>query len=99
MATPSRADYLASVKQASENAWEGMDDSVNDDQKARAAAANVSAVEFIDYAEALSNYEARDDVEPLAQRRAREAGTTFAATDFARAEDYEGGTVVTDPNA
>lgn len=97
MATPSRAEYLASVKQASENAWEGMDDSVNEDQKARAAAAGVSSVEFIDYAEALGNYEARDDVESLAQRRAREAGTTFAAADFAREDDYEGGTVVTNP--
>lgn len=92
MATPSRAEYLASVKQAHDNAWEGMDGSVDADAKARADAANVRSVEFIDYAEALSNYEAREDVEPLAQRRAREAATTFAAQDFARAEGYTGGT-------
>jgi len=92
MATPSRADYLASVKQAQENANEGMDQPTDVDARARADAANVRSVEFIDYAEALGNYEAREDVEPLAQRRAREAATTFAAQDFTRAEDYTGGT-------
>ena len=90
MATPSRADYLASVTTAEDNANVGMDDSVNADAAARAEAAGVSSVEFIDYAEALGNYEARPDVETLAHRRAREAGTTFAATDFTRTNTYEG---------
>lgn len=90
MATPSQAEYLASVRQAEDNAQVGMDDSVNEDAAARADAANVRHVSFIDYAEGLTNYEARSDTESLAHRRAREAGTTFAATDFARAEGYEG---------
>jgi hypothetical protein len=90
MATPSQADYLASVKQAEDVVQVGMDDSVNDDAKARADAANVKHVSFIDYAEGLTNYEARSDTESLAHRRAREAATTFAATDFARGENYEG---------
>lgn len=92
MATPSRTEYLNSVETAAENAVSGgMSDAVNDDQKARADAANVRSVEFIDYAEALSNYEARGDVEDFAQRRAREAATAFSQQDFARHEDYDGG--------
>lgn len=90
MPTPSQADYLASVDQAEDVVQVGMDDSVNDDAKARADAANVKHVSFIDYAAGLTNYEARSDTESLAHRRAREAATTFAATDFARGEDYEG---------
>lgn len=91
MATPSRADYLASVQTASEVVVEGMDDSVDVDAKARADAANVSGVQFIDYAEAIDNYAARDDVEPLSQRRARDAAAQPAKQDFARHEDYDGG--------
>lgn len=91
MAVPSQSQYLASVQEAQEVAVKGSNDSINVDAKSRADTANVERVEFIDYAEALTNYEARTDVESIAQRRAREAGTTFAATDFARSETYEGG--------
>lgn len=91
MATPSRNDYLASVETADQNAQVGMDDSVNEDAKTRAANANVSGVQFIDYADAIDNYQARSDVEPLWQRRAREAAAQVADQDFARADDYDGG--------
>lgn len=90
MASPSQSEYLASVNQAQANADVGMDDSVNEDAISRADTANVRSVEFIDYAEALTNYEARDDVESLADRRAREAGDQFSDTNFVRAEGYDG---------
>ena len=91
MAEVTQAEYLASVKTASEVVNNGeFNNTVDDDAKARADAANVREVEFIEYAAALSNYEARDDVEPLADRRAREAGDQFTDTDFVRAEGYTG---------
>lgn len=91
MATPSRADYLASVETASENVQVGMDDSVDVDGRTRADTANVVGAWAIDYAEAIDNYAARDDVEPLSQRRARDAAATPAGQDFTRHEDYDGG--------
>lgn len=88
-----QAEYLASVKTANEVVNNGeFNNAVADAAKAAADDANVSKPEYIEYAAALSNYEAREDVEPLAQRRAREAGDAFADTDFARAEGYTGGT-------
>lgn len=58
------------------------------DTAAAAAAdtANVRRAAFINYDAALQNYEDRPDMEPLAERRAREVASTFAATDFMRAE-------------
>lgn len=50
----------------------------------RAAAAGVTGVDKIEYAEAMQNYESRPDVELLINRRAREAATTFGAQDFTR---------------
>jgi hypothetical protein len=60
------------------------EDHLRRDDIARAKAAGVSDVSYIDYAEALANYETRPDAEPLAHRRARENATTFAAQNFAR---------------
>ena len=54
-------------------------------QKAIATGAGVTHSEYANYAAKLTAYEARDDVEALSERRAREAGTTFAATNFRRA--------------
>jgi hypothetical protein len=68
------------------------------DHAARQAAATA------DYAEALAVYEARSDVEPLLDRRAREAGTAFTDADFVRDPNYVGFNqttaegVVTDPD-
>lgn len=56
-------------------------------EAALVTAANTAGVthsEYINYAARMTNYESRDDVEPLAERRAREAATTDAATDFRR---------------
>lgn len=86
-----QAEYLASVRTAHQNVLDGLNDSVDADARARAEAAGVREVGFIEYAASIANYEARSDVEPLAERRAREAATTFAAQDFARADGYYGG--------
>ena len=56
-------------------------------EKQKAVTAGVTHTEYANYAARMANYESRDDVEPLAERRAREAGTTFAATDFRRKGD------------
>jgi len=86
--------YLDTVRTAQQvvqdlnpTTWGGTDADV--DAAARADTANVRHVSFISYAAALTNYESRSDVESLAHRRARDVGTTFAATDFVRAEGYD----------
>jgi hypothetical protein len=92
MATPSRSDYLASVQEAADVVVEGFQPSaVDEDAATRAAAGSVREAAFLDYAEGLENYMARSDVEPLDQRRAREAAADVATQDFARADDYVGG--------
>lgn len=60
------------------------------DGKELADEAGVVNPAHVDYNEALKNYESRDDVETLANRRAREAGTSFSDTDFVRTNDPEG---------
>lgn len=55
-----------------------------DNEKEKAREAGVVSVEYINYDEALKNYEARADVEPLAERRARENGTSFSEANFRR---------------
>lgn len=60
------------------------EDRLRREDAARAEAAGVTSVEYIDYAEAIDNYGARPDVEPLANRRAREAAADPADQDFAR---------------
>lgn len=84
--------YLDTVRTASEvvnDLTVPGSTNVDADAAARADTANVRHVSFIQYAAALTNYESRDDVESLAHRRAREASTTFAGTDFVRAEGYD----------
>jgi len=53
-----------------------------------AADAGVSKPEYANYATALDAFAAREDIEGLAERRAREAGTSFGAADFMRANAY-----------
>lgn len=50
----------------------------------RAEDAGVVHPAFVDYESALENYEGREDVEPLAERRARENGTDFRSASFRR---------------
>ena len=45
---------------------------------------------YADYDAALTNYELRSDVEPLADRRARDIGDDFADTDFVRQNMFPG---------
>lgn len=52
-----------------------------------AGTAGVTRSEYIGYAAAMANYEARDDVEPLEERRAREAAADFEDQDFRREGD------------
>lgn len=58
------------------------------DAKAFADTNNVSQAAYANYDAALSAHEARADIESLADRRAREVATTFAATDFMRDRAY-----------
>lgn len=62
-----------------------------------AATNNVAKPEYANYAAALTALAERDDIEGLAERRAREAGTTFGAADFMRAEVYDPATGAVNP--
>lgn len=63
----------------------------------RAKDAGVSDAAFVNYEEALENYEGRPDVEPLSERRAREGGRDFNAASFRReAGTDEGGVTTSD---
>lgn len=53
--------------------------------QAAAEAAGVSRGSYIDYATALEAFEDREDIETLADRRAREIGADFDAGAFMRA--------------
>lgn len=61
-------------------AWTAL----QEEARARAEADGVTRSEYVDYAAAFALYEARADVETLADRRAREAGDSAADTDFVR---------------
>lgn len=77
-------------KTASENLV-GYGEQVNDvENREAAAAAGVIDAAYIDYDEALDAYAARDDIEDLARRRARDFPADFADADFMR---QSGGTV------
>lgn len=80
--------YLDTVKTASQVVAELDADEQNAFDAAQVAAANSANVqrsEYINYSAKMDAYESRDDVEPLAERRAREAATDDPATDFRRA--------------
>lgn len=64
----------------------------------RAADAGVRSPEFVNYEEALENYQSRPDVETLEDRRAREGGRDFNAASFRRelGGDEEGGVTTSD---
>lgn len=79
------ADEIRTAQQVL--AGESDHDSQNDliaEQVAAAEADGVTRSEYINYEEKLGNYEARDDVEPLAERRARDIGEDFTAAQFRR---------------
>ena len=79
------ADEIRTAQQVL--AGESDHDSQNDliaEQVAAAEADGVTRSEYINYEAKLANYEARDDVEPLAERRAREIGDSFTDAKFRR---------------
>ncbi len=59
-------------------------DPVAKERAERAEEAGVVAPEYVNYVEALENYESRSDVETLEARRARENGTSFRDAQFRR---------------
>jgi hypothetical protein len=83
-------DTVRTAKEVVDSLWvvDGATD-VAEDAKTRAAAANVAHVSYINYAAAMDNYESRDDVETLANRRAREISTDDTQTNFTRAANYD----------
>lgn len=85
--TEDGTQYTVQPRPAQANAFVAgyeNEDAVKRDDERRAALAGVTDVSYIDYAEALENYESRPDAEPLANRRARENAVAFADQDFAR---------------
>jgi hypothetical protein len=74
-------------------------DPLADEDAKRAADAGVKDSAFVDYEDALHNYENRSDVETLAARRAREGGWKFEDAAFRRSvenDELTGGVVTTD---
>lgn len=79
--------YLDTVKTAQEVVAGAGDHLVNEfeaDERDKATTAGVTRTEYVDYVGALENYQSRDDVEPLVERRAREAAADFADQSFRR---------------
>ena len=74
------AKEVLAVEMEGENKW----DALQEEARAAAEADNVTRSEYVGYAEAFALYEARDDVETLADRRAREAGDSATDADFVR---------------
>lgn len=85
------ADRVIEGLTAGEKAVQAAAENITPDADAAAFAATegVSRPEYANYADALDAYAARDDIEGLAERRAREVATTFAAADFMRTEVYD----------
>ena len=77
------AKQVLATEMEGENKWADL----QEEARARAEAEGVTRSEYVGYAEAFAEYEKRDDVETLADRRAREAGTTAGAADFVRSSD------------
>jgi hypothetical protein len=71
---------------------EGFGESVNDtENRAAAQAAGVLDAAYIDYDEALDAYAARDDIEDLQHKNARDIPADFAEASFMR--EVDGNTV------
>ncbi|AXH67369.1 hypothetical protein SEA_WOFFORD_233 [Streptomyces phage Wofford] len=77
-------------------------DPLADEDAKRAEEAGVKDSAFVDYEQALDNYQSRPDVETLAARRAREGGWKFEDAAFRRStekDELTGGGVVTTDDA
>jgi hypothetical protein len=71
---------------AGEKVQETVFDNPDTEAQAEAASEGVSNAAFIGYAAALNTFQGREDIETLADRRARSQGDSFADGDFMRAE-------------
>lgn len=70
----------------------GYGEQLNDQEnKAAAEAAGVKDAAFINYSEALDAYSAREDIESLAHKNARNAPDDFADASFMRTSDGQDG--------
>ena len=63
-------------------------DNPDTDAKAFADTNGVSQAAYANYATALNAHQSREDIETLADRRAREYGDQFSDADFMRANAY-----------
>ena len=79
------ADEIRTAQQvlAGESDHDAQND-LRDEAIAAAEADGVTRSEYINYEAKLANYEARADVEPLAERRARDIGDSFSDAQFRR---------------
>lgn len=93
MAGPTREEYLARTVTAQDKIVEANQDQYRNVQAERdAQLASVASLglineSYIDYEDAMENYQARSDVEPLASRRARDVGADFDAAAVFRKTD------------
>ena len=72
---------------AAEGAGDEAIRDLQEESRDRAETADVTRSEYVGYADAHAAYEAREDVEALVDRRARENGTDADATDFVRSSE------------
>jgi hypothetical protein len=92
------AEYKYEPKTSQDVVAPHLDPLAGEDAK-RAEEAGVKDSAFVDYEDALHNYESRSDVETLAARRAREGGWKFEDTAFRRSakdDELTGGVVTSD---
>ena len=82
------ADRNITSLEAGDKVQETVYENPDTEAAAAAEAAGVSQAAYIGYAAALNAYQARSDIETLADRRRRENGTTFAEGDFMRQAAY-----------
>lgn len=77
------------VLTAGERVAESVQATPDADAATFAGTNNVSNAAYANYATALAAHAARDDIESLADRRAREVGDDFADADFMRRAAYD----------
>lgn len=70
----------------------GADSNFDDENRAAAQAAGVIDAAYINYDVALDAYAARDDIEDLAHKNARDMPADFADASFMRTVDGQAGT-------
>ena len=85
------SDEVRTAKEVLAAAMEGEEkwNVLQEEALQRAKDADVTRSEYAGYAEAFAEYEKRDDVETLADRRAREAGDSASDTNFVRSSKPE----------